>query len=613
MMDLFRVSARFALLCLPQLVVSWVAIRLFVQTFNLPEVVIELHLATLAALQALFFLLWSALLPPSAGTLARRLYPVALFLKSCGLNLLYLGSFVSNQVWGSYLSAANLTALLPHLQGFHLAFGRSVFVIPLLAVLLLGGQLALLTRLSPHLIRHLQATRARTRGLLAGSLVALAAVLVAAGSWFFELAPDRMLRADPVLSFWTDRASAQPLLTTASLADIAARRNYRAPDRYRRRNLVVITVDCLRSDRLSFRGYSRETMPYLASLAAAGRLQQVDFAISNGNDSPQGILAVLGSRHPERQGIHNFKLPDLLKDLGYRTHLIGTGDHTTFGNLRRLYGSSFDLFSDGVSRRTSSVNDDHGLHEAVAALAPADGQPAFFFFHLMSPHSLAVREERFAKWQPALLQLDWGRMILGGFRADIMSNTYDNGLLQADYHLQRLLTALADKGYLRDSIVVITGDHGEALGEHGHFGHTRFLYMEDIDVPILFLDSDGVAYGRMPLATQVDIAPTLLGRLGLPSPPTWEGRDLLAPPGPDNLYATGKRAGGWRVALWRDGDNLVKYHFHGNTRSDFRELLFNLTEDPMEKADLSTTSPGLLARARARATAHFAVRLPPES
>src|SRR5688572_3420315 len=518
----FGPALRFLLLCVPQLALSALSMGVLVWTFSLPGSLVGLHLTTLLPLNLLFF--WAAAGVtrrggPHAPSWFPAAYATALFFKAVAINVVFAACFASNAFWGSYLSWHNLSALGPHLRGFYLVFGVAAVFVMAGFVLLLAGYFFLLQRHAPRLVRWLHWTFAVSPGdrIAPGRLV-LVCGLVAAIVWSLDLDPAGSLRQDPLFCFWTNRAATKPQMTQDMMADVAGAGNYVLPATFRRRDVVIISIDCMRADHLSFRGYARETMPYLSSLASSGQLHAVDFSVSNGNDSPQGLLAMLGSCYPHRQNLNNFKLPDLLKLAGYRTHIIGTGDHTTLGELRKFYGPNIDFFSDGLSQNTVSVNDDLGVIEALERMPAAGGQPGFFLIHLMSPHSLGTKEAEFGRWQPALLRLEWRTMIRGGVRPDVMTNTYDNGLLQADHYLRRVMELLRAKGYLKDYTGVITGDHGGGLGERGNFGHTRHLFMEDMNVPLLFFDSEQVDYGSMPFGSTVDIAPTLLDRLDLPAP-----------------------------------------------------------------------------------------------
>src|SRR5258708_16097123 len=82
-------------------------------------------------------------------------------------------------------------------------------------------------------------------------------------------------------------------------------------------------------------------------------------------------------------------------------------------------------------------------------------------------------------------------------------------------------------------LVIVSGDHGEGLGDHGlggaGLGHLRTMYQESIRIPLLIYDESDVHYGNLKFATQIDVAPTIADRLGLRIPPSWEGRSLLSP------------------------------------------------------------------------------------
>lgn len=132
----------------------------------------------------------------------------------------------------------------------------------------------------------------------------------------------------------------------------------------------------------------------------------------------------------------------------------------------------------------------------LRALAPYDGEPHFIYCFLMSGHIIGTRQPGFERWRPAssaglrdLWAAPRGSVPPRVPTAEIV-NFYDNGVLQAADVIREIFEILGDRGYLRDSVVVITGDHGEGLGEHGHFGHSRYPYQEDIHVPLLFYDPD---------------------------------------------------------------------------------------------------------------------------
>jgi arylsulfatase A-like enzyme len=164
---------------------------------------------------------------------------------------------------------------------------------------------------------------------------------------------------------------------------------------------------------------------------------------------------------------------------------------------------------------------------------------------------------------------------------------YDDKVLQADGMIRRLFDALAAKHYLDDAIVVVTGDHGEGLGER-HWAHGWHLYNEDIRIPLLLYDSPGAraaTYPDLSFGVQVDIAPTILDRLGLPIPASWQGQSLLSPSvrrfTRHQTYFLPNRF----AVLYRDGDALFKFIA---TPQYGKEELYDLRKDAREQHNLVT-------------------------
>ncbi|HSP83438.1 MAG TPA: sulfatase-like hydrolase/transferase, partial [Gillisia sp.] len=302
--------------------------------------------------------------------------------------------------------------------------------------------------------------------------------------------------------------------------DMGARNSYPKNLDFQRKNVILIIIDSLRSDNLSLYGYERETSPFLDSLHASGNLQKIDLSLSVAADSYAGINAILRSRIFGHLGPNNFSLQHLLKDQGYDLNFIVSGDHTNFGGLKPSYGkdSDFKYYLDGaITNKYSDPNDDRIILEGLENLQPYNKTPSYFHFHLMSVHNLGLRLNKFKIYEPA------GRAT---FDAENYINRYDNGVLQVDNYLKNIFNTLSEKGYLQNSLVVITSDHGEALGEKGKFGHSRSIYTDQILTPILIYDPEKVEYKNTSYATLVDIAPTIVDRIGLPVPDSWEGVSL---------------------------------------------------------------------------------------
>lgn len=303
---------------------------------------------------------------------------------------------------------------------------------------------------------------------------------------------------------------------------IEVRNSYPKNIDFQKKNVIIIVIDALRSDHLGLFGYERETTPFLDSLYASGNLRKIDLSFAVAARSYTGINAILKSKIWANLGKNDFSLQHLFKDQGYELNFILSGDHTNFEGLKSSYGddSDFNSYLDGsITKKYSDPNDDRIILEGIENVSNYNNNPSYFYFHLMSVHNLGLRLNKFKNYTPA------GNTT---FDVENYTNRYDNGVLQADNYLKDIFSSLSEKGYLQNSIVVITGDHGEALGEKGKFGHGRSIYTNQILTPILIYDSENVEYKNTSYASSIDIAPTIVDRLGLPIPQSWEGISLFS-------------------------------------------------------------------------------------
>jgi arylsulfatase A-like enzyme len=163
---------------------------------------------------------------------------------------------------------------------------------------------------------------------------------------------------------------------------------------------------------------------------------------------------------------------------------------------------------------------------------------------------------------------------------------YRNALHYADAALGQLLDGLRTRGLDRETLFVIMGDHGEAFGQHdGNYGHTLFLYEENLRVPYLIAAPgcvrEQVRVGR--IASLVDTAPTVLDLLGLPVPSPYQGASLLDGQSRMALFCTDYTLGllGLRDGRWK----LVHELESGRSR------LYDLDADAGERHDLSAQFP----------------------
>jgi arylsulfatase A-like enzyme len=178
-------------------------------------------------------------------------------------------------------------------------------------------------------------------------------------------------------------------------------------------------------------------------------------------------------------------------------------------------------------------------------------------------------------------------------------NAYLNVMHETDRHLGRMFDALRKRGLAEDTLVVVTGDHGEAFADpHQQRGHAWSVYEEEVRVPLLFwnprLFPDGGLVST--IGGQVDLNPTIADLLGIAPDPEWQGHSLFDPAKPNRAYLMAI-AGGDIFGV-REGD--WKYIYDVTSGG---ELLFNLTGDPDEQQDLSASEPRRAAELRQRVAA----------
>ncbi len=180
---------------------------------------------------------------------------------------------------------------------------------------------------------------------------------------------------------------------------------------------------------------------------------------------------------------------------------------------------------------------------------------------------------------------------------DVYLNRYLNALHASDALLGELAAALRNMGLADRTLLVITGDHGEAFGEHGQLIHGGTIYNEEVQVPLLIVNPKlfphEVTVNRV--VRQIDIAPTVLALLGYRPAAQWQGGDVLGPDSPARAYLFAG-TGNFTFGLV-EGDFKYIYDFQRD-----RSELYDLVTDPGESRNLASdkTYAELMRRAHLR-------------
>lgn len=316
-------------------------------------------------------------------------------------------------------------------------------------------------------------------------------------------------------------------------------------------NLLLITIDTLRADHLGLYGYRRATSPHIDAL---GRRSAVfDQAYTFWPKTRGSFAMMLTGRTPSQNGYSkkhplilgfNPTLATALKAGGYAT--AATVDNPNVA-AQHGYAQGFDGYRETWMEKVLASEMDRTraiTADGVRYLrsAPA-GKPFFLWLHYVNPHGPyeppAPYDTRFmdaeSRQGPKLKRVDgfhggvrkeWSRqddLPLGHYVA-----LYDGEIAAVDAEVGQVLAALQESGQAGRTLVVLTSDHGESLGEHGYyFDHGEDLFDPCLRIPLL-VAGPGVKPGRSDeLVSTLDLMPTLLDAAKVPYPPGLAGGSLL--------------------------------------------------------------------------------------
>ena len=340
-----------------------------------------------------------------------------------------------------------------------------------------------------------------------------------------------------------------------------------APTADDRPNVVLVSLDTLRADRLGAYGATRPTTPVIDRLAAEGTLFET--AITAAPWTLPSHLTMLSGVYPCVHGLVTdaifqrlpggvHPLAAILRAEGYTTAAFTEDGYI----LPEVFQPGFDVFSYG----TAAVD---GIERTVGAacawLRDHARTPFFLFVHTYQVHwpyqSPAPYHGMFAQPEARAISREL--------------DDYDAALRYADATLASLVAAIDQLGLASRTVLVVTSDHGEAFNEHGTTRHGNAMYEEILRVPLVWRAPGMVAAGRRvhALVGLIDVVPTILDLLSLPAPAILQGQSLApllrgeTEPGPPRvLFAENALHGNALVArsqAWKaffDGDGPIRIH-----------------------------------------------------
>jgi arylsulfatase A-like enzyme len=365
-----------------------------------------------------------------------------------------------------------------------------------------------------------------------------------------------------------------------------------------------VTLDTTRADRIGCYGYGSASTPTLDALARDGVL--FEQCITPAPITLPSHATILTGLQPYSHGARSngtHHLPAEVATLAERLSAEGfaTGAVISAFVLDSRFGldQGFDAYDDDLSHGKGDTASgfretraDDTLRRARAWLERRGGERWFLWVHLFDPHS------DYAAPEP------WG--------ARFANSPYDGELAYVDAELGRFLTWLEERKQREETLVVVTSDHGESLGEHGERTHDTFLYDATTRVPLI------LAHGRLDrgrrvdqVVGSVDIAPTVLELLGFEGAGRSDGRSLARLTRPDGAPLEAREA---------YSESMFPYYSYGWARLTAlrneawryvrapRPELYDLKADPGERSEVSGARPDVAADLHARLDALLPAR-----
>lgn len=365
------------------------------------------------------------------------------------------------------------------------------------------------------------------------------------------------------------------------------------PEQFKRNdwNILLLTIDTVRYDHTSFGGYktgpkARDTTPRLAELVK----KSTSFAFANAPSAGTmaSIPAILTSKYfhsgialdetpppgnPPRIKPENTTLPEIMKRSGYKTGVIGT--HHWWNDWGLDQG--VDDYDNSIGRKPDPyiVAADRTTDHILAWITRQQAQKWFLWAHYIDPHGRYVAH-------PDVI--DYGTS---------EPDLYDAELRWTDQEVGRLLDELVRLPSTERTIIIITSDHGESMGEHGiPVGtHGTGLYRELLHVPLIFYIPNNQPHVIRGAVTPLDIVPTIAELTGIDVKDlSFEGKSLVpqifyAKEDLDRIVFAETNAPSPIRASISESHKLI-YYLHSNLYE-----MYDLVADPYEKANIAPKNP----------------------
>ena len=364
-----------------------------------------------------------------------------------------------------------------------------------------------------------------------------------------------------------------------------------------RPNVILITVDTLRADRLGCYGSTSVETPAMDAVARDGVLFRR--AIAQVPLTAPSHAAILTGTYPAWNGMRDWTdagmradvptLAEIFKRQGYATAaFVSAFVLDSMWGLNRGFDHYDDWFDPRdyrqIKRQSLERPAEKTVDRGIAWLQTRGTGPFFLWLHLYDPH---------APYQPP-----------EPFKSRYKDRLYDGEVAYTDQQLGRFIQFLKDHDLYSSSLVVLTSDHGEALGEHSEQEHGYFIYSSSIHVPLVVKFPSGFEAPQRSIqqvVNTIDVAPTVAQFCALPSSEmgTFQGYSLLSlvTKGPGTARYGYSESLYPRSLVGASGLFGIRTERYQYIRAP-REELYDLDQDPMEKINILREKPAVAQELR---------------
>lgn len=367
----------------------------------------------------------------------------------------------------------------------------------------------------------------------------------------------------------------------------------------KRPHIFLIVVDTLRPDHLGCYNYPRQTSPNVDAFAAENLLFQKCF--SHAPVTAPSCSSFLTGFLPHETTILNNStrlpevpsIPKLMKKGGYKSY----GVVSNYVLRKKMgFGQGFDVYDDQmddkeINRGTVERVAEKTTDKAIEMLGGHSEGPLFMWIHYQDPHGPYVPPAPYNELfvnpdqSPHPLEIaDKGGIPPYQKLGDHTDyhyyvSQYDGEIRYYDDQFGRLLSWLKENGMYEDSMILFTSDHGEAMGEYNYFfAHGHNLSNNQIHVPLILKEADGLAGTRPDTVQHLDIVPTLLRAGGIPPELPYRGRDLRTQYAMPASICSELNVAGASLVLGQ-----YKLIIYGRST-----MLFDIQKDPLERQNLAS-------------------------